>query len=113
MYNLKVIKNKTRNTVLATKFSTKRGFGKLIGLLNKKTPEAIVFNTRFGIHTFFLKFPLDIVVTDKNNHIVFCRKNIKPNRIVLWNIKFDKVIELPTGSLQKSNTQKGDELEIN
>jgi uncharacterized membrane protein (UPF0127 family) len=107
-----VIKNKTRNTVITKNFLKKSCFGKLIGLINKKTPEAIVFNARFGIHTFFMKFPIDIIVCDKNNRIVFLKEDVKPYKIIFWNIKFDKVVELPAGSLLKSNTQRGDILEF-
>lgn len=73
--------------------------------LREKTSGAIIFskkalilNTRFGIHSFFVKNPLDIIILDKGNKVKLI-KNLKPNRIFVWNPKFSKVLELPNGSV--------------
>lgn len=107
-----MILNVTKKRVLAKNFEKKNGFGKIKGLMGKKTPKTLIFKTRFGIHTFFLKFSIDLVVLDKNKKIVFIKRNIKPNKIVFWNPKFNKVIELPAGFLYKSKTTKGDVLKF-
>lgn len=107
-----MILNVTKKRVLAKNFEKKNGFGKIKGLIGKKTPKTIIFKTRFGIHTFFLKFSIDLIVLDKNKKIVFIKRNIKPNKIVFWNPKFNKVIELPAGFLYKSKTTKGDVLKF-
>lgn len=103
-----MIINKTRKTIISGTFSQKGSLGKIKGLLGKKTPQAIVFNTRFGIHTFFLKFPIDIIILDKNKKVSALKKRLKPNRVFFWNIKFDTVIELTNGSVEKSRTEIGD-----
>ena len=36
-----------------------------------------------GIHTFFMKIPIDVVLTDKNNNILQIIYNLKPWKIVL------------------------------
>ncbi len=77
------------------------GKDKIIGLLNAKKPYAIFFKTRFGIHTFGLKFAIDALILDKNNVVVKISENLKPNRIFLWHPKFDRVIELPAGEIEK------------
>ncbi len=105
--------NLTRKTVLSEKIALKKGIGKFFGLLTKDKAEPIVFKTHFGIHTFFLKFPIDLVVLSNEKKVVFVKENIKPNRIVVWNIKYSLVIELPRGFIKKSNTKKGDILEFN
>ena len=87
-----MIDNKTKKTIIANNFFKKGALGKIKGLLGEKTPQAIVFNTRFGIHTFFLHFPIDVVILNKNGRIVTLRKGLKPNRIFFWNIKFDTEI---------------------
>jgi len=38
-----------------------------IGLIGHDNPEPIMFYTKFGIHTFGLKFPIDVLILDKNN----------------------------------------------
>jgi uncharacterized membrane protein (UPF0127 family) len=102
-----VIQNITKNSILAEKFSFKKGFGKIKGLLGKTKPETVVFETRFGIHTFFLQFPIDLIVLDSKG-IVKLAKTVKPNRVILWNIKFKTVIELPIKTLSKTHTRIGD-----
>ena len=103
-----MVKNQTKKTVIAKNFSKKSALGKIKGLMGEKTSQAIVFHTRFGIHTFFLQFPIDIVILDRKSQVVALKKGLKPNRIFFWNIKFDTVIELPGGCLEKSKTQVGD-----
>jgi uncharacterized membrane protein (UPF0127 family) len=105
-----VIRNKTKKTIIAKEFLKKGTFGKIKGLLGEKMPQAIIFNTRFGIHTFFLKFPIDVIILDKKNKIVTLKKKLKPNRVFLWNIRFNQVIELPGGSLEKSKTEVDDSI---
>ena len=102
-----MIRNLTQKTVLSKQFSSKKGFSKISGLLGKKEAEAIVFETRFGIHTFFLKFPIDLVILD-NKGVVKLAKTVRPNRIVFWNIRFKTVIELPFGTLDKTHTKVDD-----
>jgi hypothetical protein len=102
-----VIQNVTKNSVLAKNFSFKKSFGAIKGLLGKNKPETTVFTTRFGIHTFFLKFPIDLIVLD-NKNVVKVAKTIEPNRIAIWNIKYKTVIELPVGTLLKTGTKIGD-----
>lgn len=36
-----------------------------------------------SIHTFFMFQTIDVVMTDKDNHILYMYQNIKPNRIIL------------------------------
>jgi uncharacterized membrane protein (UPF0127 family) len=102
-----MIQNITKNSILAEKFSFKKGFGKIKGLLGGNEAEAIVFTTRFGIHTFFLKFPIDLIILD-NKGIVKLAKTIKPNRVVFWDVRFKTVIELPFKTLNKTHTLLGD-----
>lgn len=107
-----MIENTTKKTTVSKKFSEKKGLGKLIGLMGNKPSQTLIFKTRFGIHTFFLSLPIDLMVVDKNKKVVFIKRRIKPNRLVFWNIKYDTVIEMPSGALEKSKTRKGDILKF-
>jgi uncharacterized protein len=82
------------------------------GLIFTTTPQSVLINTRIGIHTFGMKFALDILILDKHYKIVKLKKNIKPNRIFLWNPLHKTVIELPPGDIQKNNLKIGDTLKI-
>ena len=71
------------------------------GLLGTNKPYPLLFHTRWGIHTLGMKYPIDIVILDKNNTIVKLKENLKPNQIFLWNPKYTNVLELPEGTIQK------------
>lgn len=71
------------------------------GLIGKRNPEALLLKTRFGIHTYGVKFPIDVLILDNENKVTVIKKNLKPNRIFLWNPKYEKVIELPAGTIEK------------
>lgn len=88
------------------------GWRAAIGLINSKKAHPVFFKTRFGIHTFGLKFPIDVLILDKNNKVVKVCKNLKPNRIFLWNPKFFNVIELPAGQIGRDKIKIGDTIKI-
>lgn len=92
--------NKNKTLLLKRGVSKLTGFKKITGLIGKEKAEIITFKTRFGIHTFFLKFPIDVVIVTKNKRVVFFKKMVKPKRFVFWNPRFDTVIELPGGTIK-------------
>jgi uncharacterized protein len=75
---------------------------KIRGLIAKEKPFALMIRTRFGIHTFGVRFPIDVLILDNENKIMSIRENLKPNKIFLWNPKYEKVIELPQGTVKKN-----------
>ncbi len=87
-------------------------FEKVKGLIGKKEPMAFYLKTRFGIHTFGLRFPIDVVILDSRHKIVHLKENIKPNRIYLWNPSFYHVLELPLHTIKKLELKKGVEIKL-
>lgn len=81
---------------------------KAIGLIGAKDPRPVLLKTRFGIHTFGVRFPIDVVIVDKNNRVVKMVKSLKPNRIFLWNPSFDTVLELPAGEIESLKIKMGE-----
>lgn len=74
---------------------------KVIGLIGIDKPYALMIRTRFGIHTFGLKFPIDVLILNNENEVVSIKENLKPNKIFLWNPRYEKVIELPAGTIKE------------
>ena len=66
-----------------------------------------MFKTRFGIHTFFIKEPIDVIVLDDNFKVVKLA-TVKPNNIFFWHPRFSKVLEFPQSTIKKTKTQIGD-----
>ena len=67
----------------------------------KESVEPIFFKTRFGIHTFFVKKPIDILILDDKLKIKKLKENLKPWNVYLWNPRYKNVIELPGGFINK------------
>lgn len=74
---------------------------KVQGLIGEDKPIALLIKTHFGIHTFGLKFPIDVLILNDENIVVSMKKNLKPNRIFLWNPTHENVLELPEGTIEK------------
>ena len=64
-----------------------------------------------GVHTFFMKFAIDLVYIDRKKRVRKTVTNVVPWRLSLC-LPAHSVIELPVGVIESSGTQKGDELAI-
>lgn len=81
------------------------------GLLGRKTlqyGEALVLKRCNSIHTFFMKFPIDVVFIHKNGTVLKIMSNIKPGRLspIIW--KAAHVIEFPAGFVTHELICQGD-----
>ncbi len=85
---------------------------KIIGLIGAKKPQVLLLKTRFGIHTFGVRFPIDVIVLDGQNNAVLIKKSLKSNRVFFWNPRFDVVVELPEGMIERSNIKLGDSIKL-
>ena len=104
-----IILNETKKTTISGAGKKVSSFlDKNLGLLKKSNPHSLLFKTRFGIHTFFLKESIDVVILDEGCKVVNIYENLKPNRIFFWNPIYDLVLELPKGTIRKSRTKAGD-----
>ncbi len=66
-----------------------------------------------GIHTFFVRFPMDVAYLSPDLRVVALRQGMTPFRVWLPRMK-DAVLalELPAGRLAETNTQVGDQLTV-
>ena len=87
------------------------GIKKALGLIGSKI-KPVFFQTRFGIHTFFVKYPIDALILDQNFKVVRFKTNLKPNRIFIWNPRFYNVVELPEGYITKNKIKIGSKIQI-
>ena len=82
---------------------------RLIGLSFKKhITNCYMFPRCNSIHTFFMFKNIDIIITDKNNKIIFIKKNLKPWKIILPKKNGYYTYELPSGSI--NNLSIGDHI---
>lgn len=82
------------------------------GLLGSITPHPLLLRTRWGIHTFGMRYPIDVVLLDSSNKIVALKPHLQPNRIFLWNPKYQTVVELPSGVIGKNKLSIGKQIKL-
>lgn len=80
---------------------------KTLGLLRYKKPESLFLQTRFGIHTFGLSHPIDVLILDKHYVVIALKESLKPNRVFFWNPKYNAVVELPQGTITQKKIVHG------
>lgn len=85
---------------------------RMLGLLSFRNPRNLLFFTRFGIHTFFLKEPIDVLVLNAGFQVVFLKSGLKPYRFFFWDPGYKTVLELLPGSINKFGIRKGDTLTL-
>jgi uncharacterized protein len=64
-----------------------------------------------GIHTFGMKFPIDVVFLDRAKKVLKTRVDMGPRRLSLC-LRAHSVLELPAGTVAATRTQPGDRLEF-
>jgi uncharacterized membrane protein (UPF0127 family) len=62
-----------------------------------------------GVHTFGMKFPIDVVFLSKARKVLKVRPNMVRARIAL-SLRAHSVLELPAGTLESTGTLTGDQL---
>jgi uncharacterized membrane protein (UPF0127 family) len=109
------ILNRTRNAVLAdaaekADTSAKRRTGLL---KHKSLPrgEGMWIVPCESVHTFFMKFPIDLVYLDRKLKVRKVRHSVPPWRLSAC-FMAHSILELPAGIAAETGTRAGDELSI-
>ena len=108
------VTNLTRGTELATRLQTattsaQRNRG-LLGRVALGSGEGLWIVPCQAVHTFFMRFPLDLVYLDRKMKVRKVAKHVRP-----WRISFclsaHSVMELPAGTIRAAETRPGDQLD--
>lgn len=104
--------NTTRNTVLARHAEVATSFSsRLVGLLGREGLEVgqgLIIEPCNSIHTFFMRFSIDVAFVDVGGRIVGQIVGMKPWRMSRIYFRALKVVELPSGVLPETTTCLGD-----
>lgn len=64
-----------------------------------------------AIHTFRMRFAIDVVFLNRHKQVTKVVHAIKPSRMAL-SLRARSVVELPAGTARRTRTEKGDQIEI-
>ncbi|TVR74988.1 MAG: DUF192 domain-containing protein [Sphaerobacteraceae bacterium] len=110
------VKNRTRDRLIgdsveiASSFC-QRGRG-LMFVSGLDEGAGLIIDPCSSIHTFWMRFPLDVLYMDRESRVVRADSKMKPWRIgpIFTGAKW--VIELPPGTISATGTQAGDIIEL-
>ena len=109
------MRNETRNTILAdaadqADTSAKRRTG-LLKHERLAPGEGLWIVPCESVHTFFMKFPIDLVYLDKKRRVLKVRDSVPAWRLSAC-LRAHSILELPAGTAKSTGTVPGDVLAI-
>jgi len=60
-----------------------------------------------GVHTFFMRFRIDVIGLDRELKVIKLWRCLAPFRVTSVSVKMHSVIELPCGTIKRSETATG------
>jgi uncharacterized protein len=110
--------NRTRTTYLATELMIARShWSRFRGLMatpssNFRPGQGLWIVPCHGVHTFAVRFPIDVVYLDRDSTVVHLEKTLQPWRMAAIRARAASVLELPAGTVHHSQTALGDQVDI-
>jgi uncharacterized membrane protein (UPF0127 family) len=108
-----VLENATTGEVVArhllTAFDSKDRRQGLLGRDSLPESTAILIAPSNAVHTFFMRFAIDIAFVARDGRVIKVRSSVPPWRIAVA-VRAFAVVELAAGALARSRTGRGDTL---
>ncbi len=108
--------NLTRGTELAadaqlasTRAERRRG---LLGRESLGPGEALVLRPCRQVHTFGMRFPIDVAFVDRSSAVVLAVHALVPGRLSGFAWRARAAVEMPEGTLEATGTREGDMLDL-
>ena len=106
--------NTTRNVTLADRANLASGpWRRMVGLLGRDhlaEGEGLILRPCSGVHTCFMRFPIDVAFLDKRGRVVRLYPNMVPFRFSPPVFGAHSVVELPAGTIHRTGTEREDYL---
>ncbi len=108
--------NKTSGQQIGQRIAIADTFlSRLLGLMGKKQLDAgrgLLIRPSSGVHTFGMRFSIDVVALDKSLRVVRLWPNLRPFRLSGISFKIHSMLELPAGQIAQRQIGIGDQLEV-
>ena len=95
---------------LATTYSQRRQG--LLGRSSLKEEEGLIIRPCKGVHSFGMKFPIDVAYVSKEGKVIHIISPLFPNKLGPLMLRAAWVLELPQGVLLRTKTVLGDTIII-
>ena len=99
----------SRGEVADTPWRRMRG---LLGRRDLAKGEGLLIVPCNSIHTFFMRFAIDVLYIDSAGVVIGLQHALRPWRLGQFQLRSRCVLELQAGTLRATGTQLGDQLEI-
>lgn len=110
------VANRTRGTLIADQCEVARTFwARGMGLMGRRElteGQGMLIYPEWSIHTFFMRFAIDVLFLDKQHCVVALRVAMPPNRPFAGIWGGHAVLELPAGRIKATESQVGDQLDF-
>jgi uncharacterized protein len=83
----------------------------LLGRAGLSQGEGMLLKPTFSIHTFFMRFPIDVVFLDRDGAVVDVVRRLKPWRAAT-RFRARAVLELAAGEADRVGVQVGEQLQL-
>lgn len=110
-----VLRNQRNHCAVATRLeaafdsqSRRRGF---LGRTGLADDTALILAPCNGIHTFFMRFPIDVLFVNRDGRVLRIRQGLQPWRIAIA-LRAFAVVELQADAAERSDTRVADMLHI-
>jgi len=107
--------NQTRGCLLGDRIErADTGQTRRVGLLKRpglEKGEGLWIVPSEAIHTFFMRFDIDVLFLDRQKRVVKAVSRLRPWRLAMsWRAR--TILELPPGIIEQTGTRAGDQLEV-
>ncbi|KJS10621.1 MAG: hypothetical protein JL56_12300 [Desulfotomaculum sp. BICA1-6] len=111
-----ILVNKSTGSVIADQVEVAESFARrLRGLMGRGSfPEgsALVLEPCRQVHTFFMRFPIDVIFVNGRGAVLHVMTDVPPRRISPYVRGAQKVVELPAGTLIATDLGKDHILQL-
>lgn len=111
-----LVVNESKNISLGAQiFPAKTFWQRLVGLsFHQALPagQGLYLSNCKSIHTFGMRFPIDVVFLDASHHVIDVIERLPPNRLTRFHPDAADVLELPPGVIGEFGITPGDLLRL-
>ena len=110
------VTNTTRGTAVGESVElANTSLKRMVGLLGRRGLDAgggLWIKPSSGVHTFGMAFKIDVVGLDRDLKVIKLWRCLAPFRLTAVSMKLRSVLELPCGTITRSQIHIGDQIQI-